>query len=151
VFYVVVKADGDNAVGETSETNNTSSRQIAVGPDLVISTASAPGTVVAGSTITVTDTVLNQGADGAVATSTRFYLSRNTTLDATDIALDALRDVPAIAAGASSAGTTSVVIPATTPAAFYYLLVKADGDNGVGESYETNNVMVRTMWVTAAP
>jgi subtilase family serine protease len=151
VAYIVAKADGDNIVGETSETNNTVSRSISVGPDLMASSASAPGSVAAGSTINVTDTIVNQGAGAAMGTSTRFYLSTNPSLDAADIALGAVRAVAAIDAGGSSTGTTVVTIPAGITPAFYYLLVKADGDNAVAESYETNNVTTRTMWVTAAP
>jgi subtilase family serine protease len=59
--------------------------------------------------------------------------------------------VAAIDAGGSSAGSTAVTIPATITPAFYYLLLKADADNAVAESYETNNVTARTMWITAAP
>jgi subtilase family serine protease len=150
VAYIIAKADGDNFVAETSETNNTASRSIGIGPDLIVSSTSAPGTVVAGTTVTVTDTVINQGAGAAAATSTRFYLSTNPSLDAGDVLLDAGRAVAPVNAGASSIGSTAVTIPATITPAFYYLLIKADGDNGVPESYETNNTTGRTMWITAA-
>jgi subtilase family serine protease len=150
VAYIIAKADGDNLVAETSETNNTASRSIGIGPDLIVSSTSAPGTVVAGTTVTVTDTVINQGAGAAAATSTRFYLSTNPSLDGGDVRLDAGRAVAPVNAGASSTGSTAVTIPAATTPALYYLLIKADGDNGVPESYETNNITVRTMWITAA-
>jgi subtilase family serine protease len=151
VAYIIAKADGDNLVAETSETNNTASRSIGIGPDLLVSAATVPGTVAAGSTITVTDTVVNQGAGGAAASSMRFYLSTNPFLDAADVVLGAVRAVAALDAGGSSTGSTAVTIPAGTTPSFYYVLVKADGDNGVAESYENNNVAARTMWVTAAP
>ena len=151
VAYIIAKADGDNVVSETSETNNTASRSIGIGPDLIVSTASAPGNVVAGSTITVTDTVVNQGAGAAATTSTRFYLSTNPSLDGADIALGQVRAVAVIDGGGSSTGSTAITIPAGTTPAFYYLLIKADGDNGVAESYENNNLSARTMWITAAP
>ena len=99
----------------------------------------------------MTDTVVNQGAGAAAPTSTRFYLSTNVSLDAADIALGSVRAVAALDAGASSAGSTTLTIPASTPPGFYYLLLKADGDNGVAESYENNNVSARTMSITAAP
>jgi subtilase family serine protease len=81
----------------------------------------------------------------------RFYLSTNPFLDAADVVLGAVRAVAALDAGGSSTGSTAVTIPAGTTPSFYYVLVKADGDNGVAESYENNNVAARTMWVTAAP
>jgi subtilase family serine protease len=152
VFYVIAKADGDSAVPETAETNNTASRTVAIGPDLIISASSAPGgSIPAGTTITVNDTVLNQGGDAAMPTSTRIYLSTNSTLDAADIALGTGRAVPTVAAGTSNGGATSITIPSTTSAGFYYLLAKADGDNAIAESYENNNVLYRGIYVTAAP
>ena len=151
VFYIIAKADGDSVVPETAETNNTASRTVAIGPDLIISASSAPSSVPAGTTITVNDTVLNQGGDAAMPTSTRIYLSTNSTLDAADIALGTGRDVPGLPAGTSNAGATSGTIPSTTPAGFYYLLAKADGDNAIAESYENNNVVYRGIYVTAAP
>ena len=81
----------------------------------------------------------------------RFYLSTNPSLDAADVALAAVRTVAAVDAGGTSAGSMAVTIPAATTPAFYYLLLKADADNAVAESYETNNVTARTMWITAAP
>jgi subtilisin family serine protease len=151
VAYIVARADGDSVVSETSETNNTAGRVISIGPDLVVSSASVPGTVVAGTTITVTDTVVNQGGGAAAATATRFYLSTNTSLDGGDVPLASGRAVAPVDAGASSMGSTAVAIPAGTTPALYYLLIKADGDNGVAESYETNNTIARAMWITAAP
>jgi subtilase family serine protease len=151
VFYLVGKADGDNAVAETSESNNTESRAVAIGPDLIVSAASVPASGVAGSAIAIADTVTNQGGDGAAPTTTRFYLSTNSSLDAGDIALTTGRAVPPVAAGASSGGTTLVTIPPSTAPGFYYLILKADGDNAAGESYESNNVLLRSLSVTAAP
>jgi len=149
--YVIAKADGDNTVSETSESNNTRSRTLSIGPDLLVSTTSAPGTAVAGSVINVGDTVLNSGAGQAPPTVTRFYLSTNTSLDAADVPLGPGRSVPGIAPGSSNAGTTAVTIPLGTAAGGYYLLVKADADNVVAESSETNNATARSIQVLAAP
>jgi subtilase family serine protease len=149
-LYLIAKADADDAVAETLETNNTRSRAINVGPDLVVSfvTISAT-TVVVGGALDVTDTVTNQGADTASPSVTRFYLSQNSFVDAGDIAIAASRAVPSIPGGASNTGTTSVTIPANTPPGSYYLLSHADGNKGVAESLETNNVSPRVLQVTA--
>lgn len=61
----------------------------------------------------VTETVMNQGADGAAPTRTRFYLSTNVLLESTDIALGQGRAVPRFAVGALNAGTTAVTIPSS--------------------------------------
>ena len=84
-------------------------------------------------------------------TVTRFYLSTNSALDAADVLLSPGRSVPNIAAGGARTGTTAVTIPATTTAGPYFLIIKADGDNTVGESLETNNGLARSIQVTAAP
>lgn len=94
-------------------------------------------TVAAGSVVSVTDTVMNQGADLAAQTTTRFYLSKNGILDAGDVALAPGRAVAEIAAGASNSGMTPLMIPPGTASGSYYVLAKADGDGVVGESLET--------------
>ena len=149
-YYVIAKADADNAVTETSETNNTSVKPIKIGPDLGVSTLTASAsTVAAGAAVTVTDKVANDGGSQAGASVTRFYLSSNTTLDGADVLLPASRSVPALAVAASSTGPTMLTIPAGTTAAKYYILAKADGEEGVAETSETNNVLSRSIQVTA--
>ena len=149
--YVIAKADADGAVGETSEANNTAARAVSIGPDLVVSAFQVPSTVTAGSIVSVTDTTRNQAAGVAGPSTTRFYLSANIALDAADILLDGSRAIPALAGGASSAGSTSVTIPAGLPPGTYYLIAKADGDNTVAESAESNNTGARAFQVAASP
>ena len=97
----------------------------------------------------MTETVLNQGAGAAGASTTRFYLSSNITLDAADVELNGSRGVPALTAAGSSGGTTQVTIPAGTTPGTYYFFVKADGDGAVVESQEGNNANWRVIQVTA--
>src|SRR5262249_12927597 len=54
-------------------------------PDLVVEGLGAPTTAAVGDTITVTDTTHNTGGAAAPASTTRFYLSANATLDAADV------------------------------------------------------------------
>lgn len=151
-FYIAAKADADNAVTETQETNNTRFRSISIGPDLTISSMTVSSSAVAaGSAVNVTDTVMNQGADLAAPTTTRFYLSKNGILDAGDVALAPGRAVAVIAAGASNSGMTPLTIPPGAASGSYYVLAKADGDDVVSESLETNNVTARLIQVTVGP
>jgi subtilase family serine protease len=99
----------------------------------------------------VTDTATNQGADAAGPSVTRFYLSVNLSLDAGDVSLSGVRSVPALSAGASSAGSTGLTIPSGTTPGTYSLIVAADADATVGESYETNNTAARLIQVVTAP
>jgi len=147
-YFVIAVADADGVVAETQETNNTIARSLAIGPDLMVSAMSVPYAIAAGATVSAAETVVNQGAGVAGASTTRFYLSNNISLDSSDVALDGSRAVPALAAGASSAGTTMVTIPAGTPAGTYYLFVRADGDAAVVESQEGNNVNWRVVQVS---
>ncbi len=108
-----------------------------------------PSTLVAGSTVTVTETVLNQGAGAAATSTTRFYLSTNGTLDAGDVVADGSRNVPGLVAGGSSGAATLVTIPAGTAPGTYFFLVKADADGAVAESQEGNNIKSRVVKVIA--
>ena len=147
-WYVIAKADGDGLVSETLETNNTLARSVSVGPDLVVSTMSVPYTVHAGATITVADTVANQGADPAGPSATRFYLSSNVTLDPADVPLDRARLVASLAAGAASAGTTTITIPAGTTAGAWFVIARTDASEAVLESVEGNNTAARAVQVS---
>src|SRR5437667_8021 len=138
-YYIIAKADANNVVPETNEANNLYYWYIQVGPDLVISTLSAPSTGGAGRTFTITDTTKNQGAGAAGASTTGFYLSASTVLDASAVLLGS-RAVPALAAGATSSGSTTVTIPAGTATGNYYIIAKADANNVVAETNKGNNL-----------
>ena len=138
-YYVFAKADGPGSVVETLETNNTRWASILIGPDLVVTALTAPSAAGAGATIAVSDTTANQGGGLAPASTTRFYLSTNYTLDAGDVALES-RAVPALDQGASSPFTTNVTVPAGTPTGTYYFMAKSDAGDAVPESSEANNV-----------
>jgi len=142
-YYIIAKADADNTVAETSEFNNTFSRGIVLGGDLAVSAMTVPAKGAPGGTITISDTTTNQGAGLAAPSTTRFYLSTNSVLDAADTPLGA-RQVPSLAAGASSSGSTPLTLPGVT-GGYYYIIAKADDDGVVIESSETNNTLVRTI------
>ena len=123
----------------TAEKNNSKSRSIKIGVDLIVSTLSAPSSASAGSTITITDTTKNSGYCTANASTTRFYLSTDSTLQPWDKPLTPSRPVPSLAAGATSSGSTSVTIPPATPAGKYYIIAVADANGDVPETNEVNN------------
>ncbi|HVQ28321.1 MAG TPA: CARDB domain-containing protein, partial [Vicinamibacteria bacterium] len=137
-YYMLARADDASAVAETNEANNTRSVAVLVGPDLVVATLAGPATAAAGGTIAVGDTTRNQGASGSPATRTAFYLSANAAFDAADVFLGS-RDVPELAAGAASSVSTALTLPADTPSGTYYVLARADDAASVAETSETNN------------
>lgn len=101
----------------------------------------APAVVAQGGTLTITDTTANTGYVSVGETSTtRFYLSTDTTITAADIQIGQ-RTVPNIVAGRADGGTTTVVIPATVPPGLYYVGACADAPGAIFESNESDNCM----------
>ena len=145
-YYLFAQADAGGVVAEAGETNNTRFVLLRIGPDLTVSALSAPARAAAGGTITVTDTTRNAGSGSSPASSTAFYLSTNFVLDAADMRLTGVRAVPALAASASSTGTTSVILPGVT-AGSWILIAVADDGNGVVETQETNNTRFATIQI----
>jgi subtilisin family serine protease/subtilase family serine protease len=138
-YWILAKADWDNTVAESSETNNVrASGSIKIGPDLTVSALTAPGTGVAGGAISVSDTTNNQGGGTAGASTTRYYWSANTALDASDQIIGG-RAVGPLAGGASASSTTTLTVPASATAGSYYVIAQADSAGDVPEATETNN------------
>ncbi len=145
-YYIIAVADADKAVAESDENNNTFARSIGVGPDLVVSSLTLPTTVSRGVAMSITDTTANNGSDPAGSSVTKFYFSIDGFVDSSDILLGS-RDIPALAPSGSSAGSTTVTIPAGTPMGFYYIIAAADADSVVPESYENNNITYKSIGI----
>jgi trimeric autotransporter adhesin len=144
-YYLIAKADHGSAVVELLETNNNrASTAIKIGPDLSIPVVTALATVVRNIAFTITDTTRNLGGAPVGATTTSYYLSVNSTLDASDVLL-ASRTVSALAGGAEETGSVSVVIPVSQATGSYYLIAKADDGGVIAELLETNNTRARAL------
>ena len=108
-YFLLACADSLSAVAETNEGNNctASAETMAVTrPDLVERTVSGPPMATApGTTFSVTETVKNQGAVAAGASTTRYYLSLNPVKECrVTCYLTGSRAVPALGPGASQPG-----------------------------------------------
>ena len=86
----------------------------------------------------MSDTTKNQGGGSSATSTTRFYWSTNTTLDASDQVIGS-RSVPLLAPGASASVTTTLTVPAKAAGGTYYVIAQADGASEVPETTETNN------------
>ncbi len=144
LYYFIAQADGEETQLETYETNNTYGRSVRIGPDLTVASIAAPSSVLAGQSLTVTESVRNQGGGAAAASVTQLFLSANSTWDESDLPLGS-RSVPALEAGATSSGSTSVAIPAGSTPGLWYIIVRADGEDSVLETLENNNVYARSI------
>jgi subtilase family serine protease len=146
-YYIVAKADWADQVDEASESNNTrTSSLVRVGPDLSVSSLSAPSTTAAGGVVQVGDTTKNLGVAASPVSVTAFYLSTNGSWDVGDVRLGS-RTVASLAGGAASAATTALTIPASTSVGTYYLFARADDDGAVAEVAENNNLRSSTVRV----
>lgn len=149
-LYIVARADDGGAIPELNESDNVNAKAVLIGPDLVVSTLSAPTSTTVAAFINVTDTTLNQGAGSTdISTTTVYYLSTDNVLDtAVDVPIGS-RIVPPLAAGASHvpAAPTSVQIPPGTAPGSYFIIAKADGDSQVPEASEINNVRTRAITI----
>jgi subtilase family serine protease len=144
-YYVIAKADGTSQVFETNENNNVRpSGALKVGPDLSFTALAIPSNGGAGEPISVSSTVKNIGGAATPPTEVAFYLSSNSSVDASDHELGR-RAVSALAPGASDAATVVVVLPGDVATASYYVLAVVDPDLTVAELLETNNLRVSSL------
>jgi hypothetical protein len=144
-YFVCAMADNNDSLTESDETNNalcTAATIQITRPDLVMTNVSPnAATVNAGATLSVTDTVANQGAVSSGNFRIAYHLSTDVIYgNSDDVAISTTRGVPGpFAAGATNTATTNLTIPGTTPSGAYYLCAMANDNGSVAESDETNN------------
>jgi glucose/arabinose dehydrogenase/subtilase family serine protease len=153
-YLLLACADDRTAVPEADETNNcrASSTSMIVGrPDLVeVLVSNPPAEAAPGSAFGVSDTVRNQGAVTAAASTTRYYLSLDAARNAGDIRLTGTTSVPTLTPGTSANGSRSVTVPSATALGVYYLLACADDLSKLAEESETNNCIASATRVAIA-
>lgn len=138
-YYVIAVADENNAIDESSETNNTAYDSIQIGQaDLLITSANGTSTAYPGQQITINNTVANQGDLAAANIGVGFYLSTDAICDTGDVSLG-FRTISSLADGSSNTDSTAVTLDSQTAPGSYYIIVVADPSDAVDESDETNN------------
>ena len=151
-YYILFVADFQNQVAETNEGNNVSALSFTVNPpgiDLVIQQEQLyPTNTVAGNTVQANCAILNQGNVTAASSTVGFYLSVNTTLDASDVLLSTTTGYT-LPAYQSSTRYVNPLIPAGTAPGTYYVLFVADPANAVAEVNEANNVRSLALVIVA--
>jgi subtilase family serine protease len=133
--FTVSAQDASDATNATTRSYTLS---IGSSPDLLVSALAAPASAAAGSAIAVSDTTSNSGGGSAGASVTRFYVSRDFLVDATDALLGS-RPVSALGTGAISSASTTVTLPAGLTSGTYYVMARADAAGDVPEGNESNN------------
>jgi subtilase family serine protease len=139
-YYMIVSVDGPNSVAENSNANNViaASFQI-VKPDLVPTSASATNPYTAGTAMTVSWTVENQGNATAGGHDDQVWFSTDAVLTGADTFLGVFT-APSVTAGNSYNMARNVNVP-NMPEGTYYMIVSVDGPNNVDEISNGNNVI----------
>jgi subtilisin family serine protease/subtilase family serine protease len=145
-YYLVAKADAEDVLLESSETNNTLARSISIGPDLVASKPTVPAVAAPGATITAGYVVTNQGAAPANPSVLNLYWSTNITVEATDPVLAQI-DIGQLVANQAQSAQVQIVVPTDATLGTYYVLARADAGAIVAESSESNNNAYSTLRV----
>ncbi len=155
-YFLIAKADPDNAVVELDENNNLSTAvAVKVGPptaDLVVNAVTGPTTAVPGQTLTVNRVIFNAGNAPAPANIKYTYvLSDNSVASISDAPLGtAFTLAAALGVNGSSNLSDQVALPTDLPAGRYWLGVCVDYDAAanptsvVSEISEVNNCTAAT-------
>lgn len=153
-YYLGAIADSESQVAESDETNNRFAGNTIVietgsgTPDLMMTAVSGPTSALAGTSITVADTVRNDGTAGSGGFFVGLYLSTDATITTADTQIGS-RWVAVLASGATSSASTSATIPSGTAGGTYYLGAISDSAGYVTERVETNNSLTgNTILVT---
>lgn len=118
-------------------------------PDLVpLNLTVSPTEGPAGSSATVSFTVLNQGGADAPATQTNVRISTSDTEITVDDPLLGTLTTPALAAGEQTSETVEVTIPSDLAAGPYHVWVILDVDGTAGQSNEENDYASTPFTVT---
>jgi subtilase family serine protease len=149
-YFLIARADDGHVVDEAHEGNNTRATPLAIGPDVAVTAVTGPPTASPGFSISITDTVINNGPAINSSISVAYYLSADDVLDGTDIILD-FRLVDSLAVGQTSTATRTLQIPPGTAAGSYRILVRADEGQDLREGNEGNNVRASGPIVISVP
>ena len=144
-YYLIIRTNPYSDQGEISKANNDIALPISLdlnAPDLKLASASAPAAASAGSPITVSWTVTNQGV--AKASNDWFdliYLSKDSLYDYSDTFVTAFSaaDQSPLAAGSSYTQTKTISAPSTDTAGQYYLIFRTNPYSDQGETSKANN------------
>ncbi len=141
VYYLFYVADGDSNIVETNELNNVGSFKINFPPssNYYANAAWTPINVQTSQpAFNVTYSIINNSLLDGVATTTSFYWSADSILDAGDQNIPMVNELPVLS-GDTLTATTSITYPMPLTQSKYFLFYKADSGNNLPESNENDN------------
>lgn len=121
-------------------------------PDLRVRFVSDPPVIAreGSSFVEMDDTVNDNGSATSPPSTTRLYLSRVRARNPEMVTIG-LQSIPPLAPGADYPGRITVVVPASVPVGFYFLLACSDDDNRISERNERNNCLASRAAVEIVP
>ena len=137
-YFVIACANDTNTNVESDSTNNcTPSAAFSVdAADLNESgVAIVGGSLVAGGTIQISDTVTNQGLGNAGVSYTRFYLNTTAVKGGS---LFGARSIGALLAGASSVSATTIALPMNLTGQYFVIACANDTNTNVESNFANN-------------
>ncbi|MFD2787788.1 CARDB domain-containing protein [Hymenobacter rubripertinctus] len=151
-YYLLHVADPQNAVAESNETNNVVNSLIRITvpplPDLVITQPTLSHTSrTAGTVLTVSCELRNQGTNFAPPSVVGFYLSADAIFSPNDVLL-ANYQAAELSPGTLLRAASTFVLPGSITAGSYHVLFVADYVQDIGESNESNNVAALPLTIT---
>ncbi|MBJ6802736.1 S8 family serine peptidase, partial [Geomonas propionica] len=112
--------------------------------DLVVQSVSGPASATQGASMTVSDTVCNNGPGETRSFQVGYLLSADAAYSADDRVIGSRSVTVALAPDSCASASSAITLPVTLPGGTYYLVACADYGNTVEESDETNNCRVGT-------
>jgi N-acetylneuraminic acid mutarotase len=144
-YQLCAMADSVFQMAESDETNNALCSGATVTlpkADLVMTAVSTATTVIApGKTLSLSNSVKNQGGFGAGSFTIGFYLSYNSDGSTQDASITTTRTLSSLGIGSTSTASTTFSIPSNTSLGTYYVCAMADSGQAVPEEVEINNVL----------
>lgn len=147
-WFIGALADVGGTQFESDEFNNTAitGAPITVSapprPDLrMTELVFSPSSLDAGQSLSISESVINQGLMAADPFCIGIYLSEDEDLDAED-ALIGFRSLAGLAIGEGSSASAPLVVPATVGGGSFHVLAMADHEDSLVESDEGNNTII---------
>jgi hypothetical protein len=139
-YYVIAQVDANSSVLERDETENLFIKSLTLTQaDLIIESLPELMTVTLSQTLVFDYTLKNQGTAKSKASETDFFLSQDHIIDENDRFLGT-NLVGSLKSGRARSRKVALNISSEIPSGNYYLLARADHNNNILESDETNNV-----------
>ena len=88
---------------------------------------------------TINYSIKNAGQTNGRVTTTKFYWSKDSIFDASDILISSVSESP-ISSGATCSSSATIIYPIPVSQLEYYLFYLADGDSDLVETNEFNNI-----------